>query len=170
MRRGDHDAARRAAPAHAVTQCGSGRNVVGKRDANTSGSHNFGASPRERLRPESRVIADAKSLRRIFLRVNISGNRRSRCPYIGKRKIVGDNTAPTIGSKLDLWVRHCLSITLREFISIKERTASAVPHRQENLICHPEPRTLGAPRDGVSGAKDLLSLLLTAKSPSVPHP
>ena len=74
-------------------------------------AHNFGAGPRKRLRPEARVIADAKPLCRILLRVNISSNRRSGRAHIGKGKVVGDNAAPAVGTKLDLWMRHCLSLS-----------------------------------------------------------
>ena len=106
VRRRNHDAARSATPAHAVAQCRRRRYVVGQRNWNPARSHNFSACPRKSLRPEACVIADAKALRRIFLRVNIRGNCGRRRANIGKSKVVGDDAAPAVSSKLDLWMGH----------------------------------------------------------------
>ena len=61
--------------------------------------------------------------------MNIGGNRRRRRAHIGKRKVVGDNAAPAVSSKLDLWMGHTeIALSL-----INECNHQAVDERQSLL-------------------------------------
>ena len=103
VRGGDHDAAGGAALAHREAERRRGRDGVGQFDANARGRNDFGAGACKCLRAEARVVADADSLVRIFLRVNVGGDGLGGDAHVRESKVVGDDAAPSVGAEFDLW-------------------------------------------------------------------
>src|ERR1019366_8207436 len=106
VRRRDHDAAGGTAFAHAEAQCGRGRDVVGEHDADAGRGDNISTRARKSFGAEARVVADAESLARIFLGVDVGGNSCGGYAHIGEREIICDDRPPAVRSKLDLRIRH----------------------------------------------------------------
>ena len=107
MRRGNHDAAGAAALTQAVAECRRGRNGAGQKHRDAGCGHDLGAGACKGLGAETGVIADAQTLRGVFVggafaRVHVGGNGLGRDANVGEGEIVGDNRSPAVGAELDL--------------------------------------------------------------------
>src|SRR5262249_23768526 len=125
VRGGDHDAAGGAALADSEAQCRSRGDVVCERYVDSGGGDDLGARAREGFRSKAGVVADADAFCRIFLGVNVGGDCPCRGAHVGECEVVGDDAAPAIGSKLDLWMRH-VEVSLSPCRSLNNRSPAAL--------------------------------------------
>ncbi len=97
-----------AAPRSRTPKLNAGVGVMSlaSRTGNTSGGDDLGAGLRKCLRFEARVVADAEPLGGVFFGMDVRGNRLGGHAYIGKRKVIGNDAAPSVSAKLDYRMRH----------------------------------------------------------------
>ncbi len=101
--RRDHYPARRVEMFHAIGNRRGGQHVVADAHRNPGRCDRLRRCLRKRLRREARVIADQDALLRVFVLEHVAGNRSRRSPHVCESKVVGNNAAPPIRSKLDLF-------------------------------------------------------------------
>src|ERR1700687_1158053 len=95
----DHDSARCAQLLDVVGNRWRGHVVVGQQHGNPCGGDDLGNGTGSVIGQEARVIADNDAASGVFVLENVAGNRPGNAAHVLKRKIVGNQAAPAVGSE-----------------------------------------------------------------------
>ena len=102
MARRDHYPAGRAQVLHCIRQSRRRREVVRQAHVDARAREYLGDYLRRPLGSEARIVAHHQAFAGVFVLVNVDRHGVAYAPHVVEGEIVGDDAAPTVGSKLDL--------------------------------------------------------------------